>query len=144
MKTARYSSLVLTGLLSACAPGAYFNPLADLRNSATYEAELYAKSVTRFLEDGGTEAQAMEKAKESIAKSLKDPGSAQFRDVSIKTFGANKIVCGEVNGKNSYGGYVGFKRFVAGVNVGTIQSTGSRYPDVDVAANAGLTAACGY
>lgn len=42
---------------------------------------------------------------ESIVKSvLKDPESAQFQNIDG--------VCGEVNAKNSYGGYTGFKKFV--------------------------------
>lgn len=35
---------------------------------------------------------------------LKDPDSAQFRKV--------KNTCGEVNAKNSFGGYTGYKRFL--------------------------------
>ncbi|MFD2755983.1 hypothetical protein [Comamonas terrae] len=45
-------------------------------------------------------------ARERLAKQLKDPDSAQFRN--------QKGFCGEVNAKNSFGGYIGFKRFIAG------------------------------
>lgn len=38
-----------------------------------------------------------------VKQQLKDPDSAQFKDV--------KGQCGLVNSKNSYGGYTGFKRF---------------------------------
>lgn len=48
-------------------------------------------------------------AKESVTRKLKDPESARFRGV----FTMRGSVCGEVNAKNSYGGYVGFKRFLA-------------------------------
>lgn len=41
----------------------------------------------------------------SVKSSLKDPDSAQFQNV--------KGYCGEVNAKNSYGGYTGFKRFIS-------------------------------
>lgn len=44
-------------------------------------------------------------AKEAVLSSLKDPESAQFKNI--------KGYCGEVNSKNSYGGYVGFKKFVS-------------------------------
>ena len=40
---------------------------------------------------------------ERVRNSLKDPQSAQFQNV--------KGYCGEVNAKNSYGGYTGFKQF---------------------------------
>ena len=41
----------------------------------------------------------------SVKNNLKDPESAQFQNV--------KGYCGEVNAKNSYGGYDGFKRFIS-------------------------------
>lgn len=44
-----------------------------------------------------------------VANSLKDPESARFRGVKVKW----ENVCGEVNAKNSYGGYVGYRRFYA-------------------------------
>ncbi|MDD9321958.1 hypothetical protein M0O54_17895 [Acinetobacter lactucae] len=44
-------------------------------------------------------------SKEAILSTLKDPDSAQFQNI--------KGYCGEVNSKNSYGGYVGFKRYVS-------------------------------
>lgn len=46
-------------------------------------------------------------AKKLVAHDLKDPSSAQFRE--IKTVA--DTVCGEVNAKNAYGAYVGFKHF---------------------------------
>lgn len=42
-----------------------------------------------------------------VANGLKDPESAKFRSVKVKW----DTVCGEVNAKNSYGGYVGYRRF---------------------------------
>lgn len=47
-------------------------------------------------------------AKKLVARSLRDPGSAQFRDVKR----VGESVCGEVNGKNAYGAYAGFKHFI--------------------------------
>jgi hypothetical protein len=48
-------------------------------------------------------------AKGFIAEQLKDPGSAQFRNVVDR----GELVCGEVNAKNSFGGYGGYKPFLA-------------------------------
>lgn len=48
---------------------------------------------------------------DSIKARLKDPNSAKFRN----TFFADNVApvaCGEVNSKNSFGGYTGYKRFV--------------------------------
>lgn len=49
-------------------------------------------------------------ATEQVARDLFDPSSAQFRDVSEV---ADNLVCGEVNGKNRMGAYVGFTKFAA-------------------------------
>lgn len=44
-------------------------------------------------------------AREFVSGVLKDPESAEFRN--------QRGFCGEVNSKNSFGGYVGFRRFIA-------------------------------
>lgn len=49
-------------------------------------------------------------AKASITSQLKDPDSAQFKSLFISGKTA-PVLCGELNGKNSYGGYVGYRRF---------------------------------
>jgi hypothetical protein len=52
-------------------------------------------------------------AQEAVRNHLKDPDSARFRNVTIiRVEPDGAVVCGEVNAKNSYGGYVGFRRFV--------------------------------
>lgn len=70
------------------------------------------------------------KAKSAVANSLKDPPSARFESVARQ----GDAVCGYINAKNSYGGYVGKTRFiyviktgegrveypVSGINVSTI------------------------
>jgi len=55
------------------------------------------------------------KATQYIASSLNDPESAKFRDIRIVGY---STVCGEVNGKNLYGAYVGYKSFVYTLNNG--------------------------
>lgn len=47
-------------------------------------------------------------AKKLVAQGLRDPSSAQFRDVGK----SDQAVCGEVNGKNAFGAYVGFRHFI--------------------------------
>ena len=45
---------------------------------------------------------------------LKDPDSAKFTSSSYRSFGEkNGYVCGLVNAKNSYGGYVGNRNYYA-------------------------------
>ena len=63
------------------------------------------------------ESEFWSKAKKSVEKKLKDPESARYRNL---LFTKSKmapfevvVVCGEVNAKNSFGGYAGFGRFSA-------------------------------
>lgn len=51
-----------------------------------------------------------EDLKQKVRSALKDPNSAEFKDVQ---WIEGKSICGQVNAKNSYGGYGGFKHFVA-------------------------------
>jgi len=53
--------------------------------------------------------QAISDAKAAIAMKMKDPESARFAGVVVSPKGST--VCGWVNAKNSYGGYVGYKPF---------------------------------
>lgn len=47
----------------------------------------------------------------ALADSLKDPDSAQFKDIEIYRYDGEIHACGLVNAKNSYGGYTGFELF---------------------------------
>lgn len=60
------------------------------------------------------------KAKALVAEKLIDPSSAQFRRVQVVPQPYDKI-CGEINGKNRLGAYVGFSRFVVQGELVTIQ-----------------------
>lgn len=44
----------------------------------------------------------------AVRRMMKDPESAQFRNLEVKRGG----LCGEVNARNGFGGYVGFREFV--------------------------------
>ncbi len=58
----------------------------------------------------------VQKAKTIIAKRMLDPGSLQIRGAHVVTTQVNgqaqKVLCGEYNAKNKFGGYVGFKGFI--------------------------------
>lgn len=57
-----------------------------------------------------------------LLSSLKDPESAQFRNERLTASGA---LCGEVNSKNSFGGYLGFKHYIlAGPGANYIEDAG--------------------
>ncbi|MCV0439289.1 MAG: hypothetical protein K5880_11695 [Hydrogenophaga sp.] len=58
------------------------------------------------------------KGKEAVKQRLKDPDSAQFRNVYFHRGKSGvPVACGQVNAKNSMGGYSGFQRFVSGTTV---------------------------
>lgn len=60
----------------------------------------------------GALAEIEQDAKEALVKNLKDPMSVQYRNTKVISNSVNqKSYCGEYNAKNSYGGYVGFKKF---------------------------------
>lgn len=58
---------------------------------------------------GGARADAIDDAKAAVTAKLKDPQSAVFSDVRVST--DPNVICGRVNAKNSFGGYVGAKEF---------------------------------
>jgi hypothetical protein len=60
--------------------------------------------------------------KDHLLRRLKDPGSAQFRGVHVSHRAGAPVLCGEINSKNSFGGYTGFERFAGAGNVIAMQS----------------------
>lgn len=52
-----------------------------------------------------------EAAKSAILDKLNDPFSAQFKNVKVGSKAKVVQACGEVNAKNGFGAYVGFRRF---------------------------------
>lgn len=67
------------------------------------------------------------KAKTAITRDLKDPESAKFRDIGIYKSATGKggvSVCGEINAKNSYGAYAGYRGFVANEDLAYVQEDG--------------------
>lgn len=57
----------------------------------------------------------VDKGKELVKYRLKDPASAQFRNVYFirARVGGAPTTCGEVNAKNSFGSMTGFRRFLS-------------------------------
>lgn len=56
----------------------------------------------------------VERGKQVVKSKLKDPNSAEFRNVFFHR-GSDDIpvTCGEVNSKNSFGGFGGFQKFIS-------------------------------
>ena len=107
-------SLALLPLLTACASG----PTPEQLSQADYGNEPSISECTSIAEG-------------VISSSLKDPDSARFRNsqcfkghwgsVPILGMGIQYgwIQKGEVNGKNAYGGYVGFRTYQVLIKNGT-------------------------
>ena len=58
----------------------------------------------------------IEKSKDTIRTKLKDPSSARFKGVFFSNASGSPVACGEVNSKNSLGGYAGYQYFIAAGN----------------------------
>jgi hypothetical protein len=90
-------ALVLIPTLSACDSGAA-SQAGSTQNDVSEEMK------KRF---------AVDAAEEGLKQRMKDPESMQTRNVvAYKQGNGGYIVCGEVNAKNSFGGYNGFEPFM--------------------------------
>lgn len=74
-----------------------------------------AVSTATLSEPADSQSIAIREAKAYFENTLKDPDSATYSDLVVfnnSAGGTNGyVVCGKINAKNSYGGYVGFRPF---------------------------------
>lgn len=77
-----------------------------------YTAVMVAIAATASAADA-KETVWVERSKDAVKAKMKDPNSAQFRNVYFSRSGGVPVACGEVNAKNSYGGYRGYQFFIA-------------------------------
>ncbi|MBF5006011.1 hypothetical protein [Diaphorobacter caeni] len=59
----------------------------------------------------GDYADFLKTAKRVITDKFKDPESTRFRDLYFSNAGGMPTLCGQLNSKNSYGAYVGYRGF---------------------------------
>lgn len=83
---------------------------ADLERRMRVAAEAAAKPSSNPVAIPSPKPETPVDLQALAAATLKDPGSAQFRSMELKAGGT--VLCGEINAKNSFGGYVGFRPFV--------------------------------
>ncbi len=74
------------------------------------ESEATAKMLAEI--KAGNYGSFVQQAKTALSADFKDPSTAQYRGLFLSGE-AMPVLCGEVNAKNSYGAYVGFRRFYA-------------------------------
>lgn len=96
-----------------------FVTLAACSSDDTVPATETVRSPEQQLRDRAPEYIIVQQAE--IKKRLKDPESAQFRNSAFYDSRV-PVVCGEVNSRNSFGGYTGFQRFVAAGEVTRVES----------------------
>lgn len=84
------------------------------RPVAAMAAVLFTATVVQAQANENKEFAWMERGKDAVRSMLKDPGSAEFQEVYFRR-GADGIpmTCGQVNSKNSFGGYVGYQYFIS-------------------------------
>ena len=73
------------------------------------------KAVNDFLakiDDYWTNDNIINRAQAAVRAELRDPDSAQFKNVFVIGTGYDKTVCGNVNARNGFGGYTGFTPFI--------------------------------
>ena len=107
--------LISLGALTSC--GKSKQQLAE--EAKQREAAVRMEAERKKAEEERLQAQAEErqrnekinKYREQVVGILKDPSSAQFRNLRLVTGEGGEALCGEINGKNSYGGYIGFVPF---------------------------------
>jgi hypothetical protein len=84
------------------------------KRSACFETVARQKSTEGSRSEEGEFKEITKSLRNFLVTDFKDPSSPQFRNVVLRQ-SKDKVsfyLCGEVNGKNSYGGYIGFRRFV--------------------------------
>lgn len=131
----------IVAILAGCAGNNPEKHYFVLRQSSLSVVAVYSESVEAELMNASPE-QVINMAKNVMADTLKDPVSAQFRNIRLVQYLNGAVICGQMNGKNSYGGYVGFRDFVAGTKSGRIRSDDVYSTTITVATNAGIDTAC--
>ena len=114
----RYVRLLSQGLLvAAYSCGSFAAPQDDGSScekikEAQRRGECFEK-VARKLNDSKSEMETfITRAKQEATRSFLDPESAKFRNLYVTKDKSGLSLCGEINGKNSFGGYAGYRRFI--------------------------------
>ena len=86
--------------------------------------------------DRGKQTAWIETGKDAIKAKLRDPDSAQFRNVEFHSSGGVPVACGEVNANNGFGGKAGYERFIAaGTSLAVLESEMASSSELDTVWN---------
>lgn len=100
-------------------PNTPYKPNAGVTAYMDKVHEISMKHLREYSEDvaaalkGSSKAKVLEQVKRNVADSMFDPEAARIKNLKLKPFAEGYIVCGQVNAKNRYGAYTGYKSFVA-------------------------------
>jgi len=127
--------------LSACAPVAK-GQSANLQSLSRQRVVAMARANAEYMKTH-SEQELGAAVGDTLSRNLKDPSSVQVRNLRLVNTPNGPLGCGQMNAKNSYGAYVGFRRFVASYNNAVIEEVGGKYREIDELTNTGLFEACG-
>lgn len=112
-------------VLSVAIGGKFFYKQYQVKEAATKRAQEEAAKAAKATQQENARVEAVKAAQEvqvaaaksRIEGSLKDPTAAEYRNLTPVLFTSSTgesshTVCGEVNAKNGFGAYVGFRRFI--------------------------------
>ncbi|SDZ49364.1 hypothetical protein [Delftia lacustris] len=139
MRGITVTTSLIAALVAGCVSAPQYDPYLHERQISIKIVSGYASFNRDYLYSGHSEEDLIASAKTAVSNGLKDPQSAQFRNVRLVAYQEGAVVCGEVNGKNSYGGFTGFKRFAATSEAALIDQTSSNQAD---ARSLGIYEAC--
>lgn len=107
----KHVAFAMVFLVAGCASVPAVNPLQAMYDLRVAEAKRIAVETGDALRHMSV-ADVIKATQEQVTDGLRDPSSAQFRKVRIVDHGGLPAVCGEVNGRNAYGGYAGYQPFI--------------------------------
>lgn len=115
--------------LNAVTAQAYSNGERVLPPDQKLDAQ--AKSIPPATSQAIDLATSQTLSKETLLGILRDPNSADFRNVVAheKTIDGKRmfVFCGELNSKNGFGGFTGYERFIATPVLSTMESASSDF-----------------
>lgn len=89
-------------------------PKIELSKAAPTKKKTPVAAISDPLDDANRQSVWIDISKEAVRNRLRDPSSATFRSVVFNASpGKALVVCGEVSGKNGFGGTSGYQGFVA-------------------------------
>lgn len=132
------------GFLIGCTPPVRQgdNSTLILEEASVKAAKYRAAELEEFSTSGVSPTALIDEVLDVVVSSLSNRENVEFRDVHLKKFDGGRVLCGEVNEKNSSGTYVGFRKFYASNKSAAFEISSDRSPGRALASNAGLYAAC--